>query len=265
MNRRRRTALLAGGVALVVGAGVTVALAWPSSRSGRRTRALVVSTTTTARPVATATARRATTTSAPAPRQLAAHGVPAVPLPDVVSTPRRPRPTPTISPPASPWPPGTVVAYDGMQGSITFSPDTAPVGTVMSYVATITNPADHWLFVPLTDWGAFSIYLWTPQTEDGGTIPVIAKGVDPTAPEFQHSTPAGPRLGLLLAPHGSYTFSGRASNAVLYDWDTDYVAHADIIFTPVGVADARYKVARDVGTFTVLVPSSTTTATDPSA
>ena len=152
-----------------------------------------------------------------------------------------------------------------MQGTIVFTPATAPEGTTMSYVATITNPADRWLFVPLNPWSGFSIYLWTPETEADYSTPVIVAGVPPTAPEFQHSTPAGPKTGLLLAPHGSYSFSGRASNTVEYDYATaDYVAHADIIFTPPGVADAIGKVARDAGTFTVLVPSTTTTA-DPSA
>jgi len=84
--------------------------------------------------------------------------------------------------------------------------------------------------------------------------------------EFQHSTPAGPRTGLLLPPHGSYSFGGRTDNAVeADDATTDYVAYADISFTPVGVADATGPIARDAGTFTVLVPPSTTTTTEISA
>ena len=167
--------------------------------------------------------------------------------------------------PASPWPAGTVVSDSGMQGSIVFSPATAPEGTMLSYVATLTNPADHWLFVPLDDWRAFSSYLWTPETEDGA-IPRIVNGVPSSAPEFQHSTSAGPRTGLLLPPHGSYSFGGRTDNAVeADDATTDDVAYADISFTPVGVADATGPIARDAGTFTVLVPPSSTTTTEISA
>jgi len=135
----------------------------------------------------------------------------------------------------------------------------------MAYVATITSPADHWLFVPIDAWSGFSIYLWTPETEADFSIPIIVNGVSPSAPELQHSTPAGPETGLLLAPHGSFSFSGHAANTVEYGYATaDYVAHADIIFTPPGVADAIGKIARDAGTFTVLVPTTTTT-TEPSA
>jgi hypothetical protein len=90
-------------------------------------------------------------------------------------------------------------------------------------------------------------------------------GVDSTAPEFQHATPAGPKTGLLLAPHGSYTFSGRANNDIEYGASTDYVGHADIIFSPPGVPDAIGKVARDAGAFTVLVPLATTTTGAPTA
>jgi hypothetical protein len=121
------------------------------------------------------------------------------------------------------------------------------------------------LFVPLNDWSGFTVYLWTPQTEDDYRIPRIVKGVDPTAPEFQHETPAGPKMGLLLAPHGSYSFSGRAYNDVQDEANADYVGHADIIFTPPGVADAIGKVARDAGAFTVLVPPATTTTGAPTA
>jgi hypothetical protein len=261
MNRRPRIALLAGGVALVIAAVVASALAWPYGHgSGRARRSAEESTTTVTTARHPATTRHPSTTAViPGPR-LVAHTPTAVPAATAPTTSAAP------SRAGSPWPPGTVVSSGDMQGSITFSPVTAPEGTVMSYIATITNPADHWLFVPLSVWGAFSIYLWTPETEADDATPYIPSGVAPTAPEFQHMTPAGPQIGLLLAPHGSYSFAGRASNNVEYDYaSADYVGHADIIFTPPGVADTVAKVARDAGTFTVLVPPATTTTTEPSA
>ena len=264
MRRWQRVGLVSGGAAVAVAAGVVGARLARTGASDRAARAVpsIAATTTTTR-ASTTTTRPASTTSAPVAPRFVSRPASGLASPDTPAT----RATPPPTQPVSPWPAGTVVSSGTMQGSIVFTPDTAPDGTKMSYVATITNPTDHWVFVPLNAWSGFSVYLWTPETEaDDYSTPMIAAGVPPTAPEFQHTTPDGPKTGLLLAPHGSFRFSGHAYNSVEYGYATgDYVAHADIILTPPGVPDAVSKVARDAGTFTVIVPSPTTTTADPSA
>ena len=83
-----------------------------------------------------------------------------------------------------------------------------------------------------------------------------------------HETPAGNRNGLLLPPNGSYSFSrsfcaGRPDPNLF----ADTLMHADIQFVEPGVPDPRLsKIARNAGSFTVLLPlASTTTTGVPSA
>ncbi len=164
----------------------------------------------------------------------------------------------------SPWPPGTIVgvaAFRQLTGTIAFTPREAVSGTQLAYTATLTNPNEHWLFVAMDAFSGLSVYLYTPGTEDSNLIPRIVNGPNGSAEEFRHQTMQGLETGLLLAPHASYQFSGQAYNGIESWATTDYVAFADIISTPPGVADAAGEIVRDAGTFRVLVPPPPTTTT----
>jgi len=150
-----------------------------------------------------------------------------------------------------------------LHGSIAFTPATFVSGSAFSYTARLTNTTDHWLYIPLGDvsWHGFWIYLHSEYTDEEYDIPGGLAGVDSTAPEFRHDTPAGVRNGLLLPPNGSYGFS-RSFRAGRPDPNlfADTLMHADIAFVSPGVPDPRLsEVARDAGSFTVLMPPSTTT------
>ena len=267
MNRRHRIAISAGAATRTIAAVGAGALAWPSGhrshRAGRSVEAHAATSTTTSRRT-TATRRRVTfTTAPPIPIPVTAHGS----APPPVSSIRAPT---TTAASGSPWPPGTLSSVKYLHGSIVFTPSEFVSGSAFSYTATLTNVTDHWLYIPLEDvsWHGFWIYLHSEYTDEEYDIPSGLAGVDSTAPEFQHETPAGPRNGLLLPPHGSYSFSrsfaaGRPDPNIT----EDTVMHADIQFVEPGVPDPRLsKIARDAGSYTVLVPRTTsTTTTDPSA
>jgi len=267
VNRRQRVAIVAGGAALAIAALVAGALAWPSGhgshRAGRSAEAHATTPTTTLRRTTTTRRRVTFTTAPPIPIPATAHG-------------RAPPPVTSIGAPATtaapgpPWPPGTLSDVKYLHGSIVFTPSEFVSGSAFSYTATLTNVTDHWLYIPLEDvsWRGFWIYLHSEYTDEEYDIPSGLPGVDSTAPEFQHETPAGPRNGLLLPPDGSYRFArsfaaGRPDPNIT----EDTVMHADIQFVEPGVPDPRLsKIARDAGSYTVLVPTTTTTTTtDPSA
>jgi hypothetical protein len=169
-------------------------------------------------------------------------------------------PTTTVAP-ASPWPPGTVVDdYLGnhITGRVVFTPETAVSGTDLAFTATLTNRADHWTFGKVYFPG-LALYLHSPITD--GMIPAIRWGPRDTAPEFQHQTASGVATGLLLAPGASYSWSGTINNQ-LFDpryVDTDYVVQADVVYAPVGVANGSATITANAGSFTVMLPATTTT------
>ena len=166
-------------------------------------------------------------------------------------------------PAGSPLPPGTRTGFVKLDGTVEFTPAEADSGARMSYTATLTNPFDQWVFEAATE--GLSLYLYTPATEESDMGPYIVGGVPSSAPELRHQTPTGLEIGLLLAPHASYTFSGQALNTVESFATSDYEARADIILTPPGVADVVGQIVRDAGSFRVLVPPPTTTTTTTTA
>jgi hypothetical protein len=265
VSRRPRVIFFAGGAAALGAAVVGVALLARSGPSHLRPRAApsTATTTTTRRaPATTTTAWRPTTMAPVATPRLVSH-----PAPPAAT----PRPSPTTTQPPAPWPPpGTLTDVKYLSGSMVFTPSTFVSGSAFSYTATLTNTTDDWLYIPLEDvsWHGFWIYLHSEYTDEEYDIPSGLAGVDATAPEFQHETPAGHRNGLLLPPNGSYSFS-RSFRAGRPDPNlfADTLMHADIQFVEPGVPDPRLsKIARNSGSFTVLLPPASTTTTEvPSA
>jgi hypothetical protein len=257
---RRRLAIPAGVVALAVAiAGGAFALGRTEAGDATSTRLRHDATTIATTPT--------TATTAPIPTSAVVRGStgasPTVGLSGDAEQPTTPASTPpappTTAPASSPLPPGTRTGFVPLDGSVEFTPAEAVSGARMSYTATLTNPFDQWVFEAATE--GLSLYLYTPATEDSGLSPYIVGGVPSSAPELRHQTPTGLEIGLLLAPHASYTFSGQAFNTVESFATSDYDARADIIFTPPGVADVVGQIVRDAGSFRVLVPPATTTTT----
>ena len=254
---RRRTVTPASAVALAVAiAGVAFALGRTEAGNARSTRPRHDATTTTNATAASTspTATRAVVRRSAAPSPTA--GLLGDPGP--TTTPVSPPPPPATTVPAgSPLPAGTRTGFVKLDGTVEFTPAEAVSGSRMSYTATLTNPFDQWVFEAATE--GLSLYLYTPATEESGMGPYIVGGVPSSAPELRHQTPTGLEIGLLLAPHASYAFSGQAFNTVESFATSDYEARADIILTPPGVADVVGQIVRDAGSFRVLVPPPTTT------
>jgi hypothetical protein len=260
---RRRIVTAASAVALGVAvAGVAFALGRTEAGNATAARpgraATTITTVVAAAPSPPSTTTRARPPTAPAPT------VTILGVAERPTTALGPQPAPATTVPAgSPLPPGTRTGFVKLTGRVEFTPAAAVSGARMSYTATLTNPFDQWVFETATE--GLSLYLYTPATEDYDMSPYIVGGVPSSAPELQHRTPKGLEIGLLLAPHASYTFSGQAFNTVESFATSDYVGRADIIFTPPGVADVVGQIVRDAGSFTVLVPPPTTTTSTTSS
>jgi hypothetical protein len=207
-----------------------------------------LASTTALSPTTTSAPREVTSAAEPSPSTAGTSSSPTADTGAESTTTGPPPPDPD----ASPWPEGTTMGLVGLDGNVEFTPATAVEGTSRAFIATLVNPTDHWVFGEV-GYRGLALHLYSHYDEYA--IPTIVEGYAPgTAPEFQHETPAGPVIGLLLAPHASYSFSGRV-RAGDPCATTDYVVHADIIHAPVGVATAIGQIVTGAGSYTVTDPT----------